>query len=57
MPLPPPLPDPAHLETRLMVVAEMLDRAVEEVRRAMADLKGEQPAADVDKPKECADHD
>ena len=39
MPTPPPLPDPTHIETRLLVVAEMLDRAVAEVRRAMAEIQ------------------
>lgn len=39
MSLPPPLHDPAHIETRLLVVAEMLERAVAEVRKAMNDLK------------------
>lgn len=41
MALPPPLPDPAHIETRLLVVAEMLERAVAEVRRTMAEVKGD----------------
>lgn len=40
MPLPPPLPDPTNIEVRLEVVAAMLERAVEEVRRAMAEMKG-----------------
>jgi hypothetical protein len=39
MPTPPPIPDPTHIETRLLIVAEMLDRAVAEVRRAMAEIK------------------
>lgn len=39
MPTPPPMPDPTHLETRLLIVAEMLDRAVAEVRRAMAEIR------------------
>jgi hypothetical protein len=33
------MPDSAHIETRLLVVAEMLEKAVAEVNRAMADLK------------------
>lgn len=37
-------PDP--IETRLLVVAEMLDRAVEEVRRVMNEIKGEQEPHD-----------
>jgi len=40
MPVPPPLTDPSHIETRLLIVAEMLERAVAEVRRAMAEVKG-----------------
>lgn len=45
MALPPPLSDPSHIEMRLLVVAEMLERAVAEVHRAMADIKiGEQSA-------------
>lgn len=40
MPLPPPLHDPAHIETRLLVVAQMLENAVAEVRRAMAEIRG-----------------
>lgn len=43
MPVPPPFPDPAHIEQRLLVVSEMLDRAVEEVRRAMAEIKAGPP--------------
>jgi len=31
--------DPTHVETRLLVVAEMLDRAVAEVRKAMDEIK------------------
>jgi hypothetical protein len=30
-----------HLETRLLIVAEMLDKAVAEVRRAMAEIKAD----------------
>lgn len=41
MPTLPPLPDPSHIETRLLVVAEMLEKAVAEVRRTMAEIKGE----------------
>lgn len=39
MTVPPPMRDPVHIETRLLVVAEMLERAVEEVRRAMEEIK------------------
>lgn len=39
MPVPPPMRDPSHVETRLLVLAELLERAVQEVRRAMADIK------------------
>lgn len=37
-------PDP--LEVRLAVVVEMLDRAVEEVRRVMEEIKIVEPKAD-----------
>lgn len=43
MPLPPPLHDPVQIETRLLVVAEMLERAVAEVRRAMDEIKAVTP--------------
>lgn len=33
-------PEPSGIEERLMVVAEMLERAVAEVRRAMAEVQG-----------------
>jgi hypothetical protein len=39
MSAPPPLQDPVHIETRLLIVAEMLEKAVEEVRRTMADIR------------------
>jgi hypothetical protein len=39
MPVPPPMSDPSHIETRLLIVAEMLEKAVAEVRRTMAELK------------------
>lgn len=39
MGLPPPLSDPAHIETRLLVVAEMLEKAVAEVRRTMVEVR------------------
>lgn len=48
MPVPPPLSDPTHIEARLLVVAEMLDRAVAEVRRAMAEVRGDvRPSPDT----------
>lgn len=47
MPVPPPLHDPAHLETRLLVVAEMLERAVAEVRRAMDEIRADTPPKGV----------
>lgn len=34
-----PNPDTAHIETRLLVVAEMLERAVAEVHRAMSEIR------------------
>lgn len=37
----PPKPDPSHIETRLLIVAEMLERAVTEVRRAMDEIKSD----------------
>jgi hypothetical protein len=43
MPVPPPLPDPSHLETRLLIVAEMLEKAVAEVRRVTAEMKSCDP--------------
>jgi hypothetical protein len=39
MPVPPPMHDPSHVETRLLVLAELLERAVQEVRRAMVDIR------------------
>ncbi len=46
MPVPPPLPDPVHIETRLLVVAQMLEHAVAEVRRTMAEIRGSIPPDD-----------
>lgn len=46
MPVPPPLPDPVHIETRLLVVATMLEQAVAEVRRTMAVIRGDTPPDD-----------
>lgn len=45
MAVPPPLPDPTHIETRLLIVAEMLERAVNEVHRVMTDIKGDTSVA------------
>lgn len=36
-----PPPNRDHIETRLLLVAEMLDQAVKEVHRVMAEIKGE----------------
>jgi len=47
MPVPPPMHDPSHVETRLLVLAELLERAVQEVRRAMADIKAGPDGIDV----------
>jgi hypothetical protein len=48
MPAPPPLPDPSHIEMRLLVVAQMLENAVSEVRRTMAEIKGDiRPSTDT----------
>lgn len=44
--------DPSQIETRLLVVAEMLDRAVAEVRRAMDEIKSG-PAAAADQ-EDCS---
>jgi len=41
----PRLFDPDPVETRLAVVAEMLDRAVAELNRVMADIKELDPPA------------
>lgn len=42
-----PPPDRSHIETRLLVVAEMLEKAVAEVRRAMAEVRADvQPEVD-----------
>ncbi len=46
MSVPPPLPDPAHIETRLLVVASMLEHAVAEVHRTMAVIRGDSPPDD-----------
>lgn len=46
MPLPPPVPDPYHTVTRLLVVAEMLEQAVAEVRRAMEEIQADRKPAD-----------
>lgn len=45
MPLPPPLPDPMHIEARLAVVEEMLERAITEVRRVTEELSRDVRAA------------
>lgn len=39
MAVPPPLPDPTHIETRLLIVTEMLDKAIAELRRVTAEVK------------------
>jgi hypothetical protein len=42
MPVPVPnTPDPGHIEMRLLVVAEMLENAVAEIRHTMAEIKGD----------------
>ncbi len=38
-----PPPDPGHIEQRLQILAEMLDRAVAEVRRVVAEIQGANP--------------
>jgi hypothetical protein len=52
MPVPPPLKDPNHIETRLLVVAEMLEKAVAEVRRTMAEIRSVTPAEGTRPPSE-----
>jgi hypothetical protein len=48
MPVSPPLPDPAHIEARMLVVADMLEHAVAEVRRAIAEIRTGPGAVDPD---------
>lgn len=40
MAVPPPFADPTHLEARLTVWLEMLERSVAEVNRVAADIRG-----------------
>ncbi len=40
MPVPPPIPDPSHIEQRLLILAELLDSAVDECRRVAAEIQG-----------------
>lgn len=46
-----PIPDTAQIETRLLVVAEMLERAVAEVQRAVAEIKSGDTASSPDMQK------
>lgn len=39
MVMPSPLPDTARVEARLLLVLDMLERATEETRQALADAK------------------
>ncbi len=48
MPVPAPLPDPRHIEQRLLLLAELLDNAVAEVRRVAAQIQCPKPADDTD---------
>lgn len=48
--MPVPFHDPAQIETRLIVVAEMLDAAVAEVRRAMAEIRTATPPGGTRRP-------
>jgi hypothetical protein len=43
------MPDSSHIETRLLVVAEMLERAVAEVHRAIVDARVAEAAPTSDK--------
>lgn len=47
-------PDTAQIETRLLVVAEMLEKAVAEVQKAMADIRSStaEPPSGVGPPNE-----
>lgn len=49
MPVPAPMRDPSHVETRLLILAEMLERAVAEVRRISAEIKSD-PRTEPDAP-------
>lgn len=42
MPVPPPLPDPMHIEQRLDAVATLLEDALAEVRRAIDGIQAEE---------------
>lgn len=55
-PKPAPAPEPGgHIETRLLVVAEMLEKAVAEVRRAMDEIKSGVTTTPPDQPAPKAD--
>ncbi len=43
MPVPPPITDPSHIEQRLLILAEILDSAVAEVRRVAAQIQTAEP--------------
>ncbi len=45
MPVPPPITDPSHIEQRLLILAEILDSAVAEVRRVAAQIQTPEPPA------------
>ncbi len=45
-----PAPDGSQLETRLLLIAEMLDRAVEEVHRVMTEIRRPEAAPDPPPP-------
>lgn len=52
MPVPPPVPDPSHLEARLDLAATLLEEAVADVRKALAQLTGRDLLADADEERE-----
>jgi hypothetical protein len=60
--MPAPFHDPAHIETRLLVVIEMLDAAVAEARREMAQIRsstppgGTRPPATQRRPEKPEEH-
>lgn len=41
MPVSPPTPDPFRTEARLLMVAQMLEQAVAEVRHAMTEIRND----------------
>ncbi len=46
MPVPPPMSDPAHLEARMLVLSDILNRAVAETNKIMEEIR----CSDKDEP-------